>query len=142
MTLNHIILPGTIQFYKGQVNVWTWGEALAVLDILGRYSFDSVWYVRNGAWTVRKAKNLAVSDDCCMRELNFMIQFTGGPGTAKETRSGYKYFKGCLRTLVLDRVLRTCRRIGKAQTQRRIFQTIAKMRRIENERMAVFNVRS
>lgn len=140
MTLNHIILSGTIQFYTGQINVWTWGEALAVLDILGRYSVDSIWYPYNGAWTVRKAKNLACSDDCSMRELNFMIQFTGGPGTTKTTASGYKYFKGCLRTFVLDRILRTCRRIGKAQTQRRIFQTIAKVRRIESERKAAFNV--
>ncbi len=142
MTLNYIILPGTIQFYMGQINVWTWGEALAVLDILGRYSFDSVWYEYNGAWTVRTAKNLAVSDDCFMRELNFMIQFTGGPGTTKETGDGYKYFKGCLRTFVLDRILRACRRIGKAQTLRRITQTIAKIRRIESERKAAFNVSS
>lgn len=142
MTLNYTILPGTIQFYMGHINEWTWGEALAVLNILGRYSFDSVWYVYNGAWTVRTAKNLAVSDDCFMRELNFMIQFTGGPGKTKATASGYKYFKGCLRTFVLDRILRACRRIGKTQTQHRIFQTITKVRRIESERKAAFNVSS
>lgn len=142
MTLNYTILPGTIQFYTGHINGWTWGEALAVLNILGRYSFDSVWYVYNGAWTVCKAKSLAVSDDCFMQKLNFMIQFTGGPGTAKETGSGYKYFKGCLRTFVLDRILRSCRRIGKTQTQCRVFQTLIKMRRIESERKVIFNVSS
>lgn len=142
MTLNHMIFPGTIQFYMDQIKGWTWGEALAVLDILGRYSIDSIWHEYDGAWKVCQATHLVVSDDCFMRELNFMIQFTGGPGSVKTTASGYKYFKGCLRTFVLDRVLRTCCRIGKSQTQRRIFQTLAKTRRIENERKVAFNVGS
>lgn len=126
---NHVVFPGTISFYTAQVNGWTWSEALAVLDTLGRYSFDSIWYMNQGSWTLCKAKKLKVSDDCPMPELNFMIQFTGGPGFVASQAGGYKYFKGCLRTFVLDRILRTCRRIGKAQAQRRAFQTIARMRK-------------
>jgi len=138
---NHVVYPGTISFYTAQVKGWTWGEALAVLNILGRYSLDTIWYMHQGSWVASKAKKLAVSDDCHLRKLNFMIQFTGGPGSASQG-GGYQYFKGCLRTFVLDRILRSCRRNGKAQTLRRVFQTISKSRRIERERKEEFECRS
>jgi len=129
---NHTILPGTIAFYSGVVAGMTWGEALAVLKILGNYHVDTVWVQkRSHRWLSIQARKLKVKTACPVGKVNIEIEFTGGPPSSKTT--GGSSYKGYIASLVVDRVLRTCERIGKTQTQRRIFQIIAKIRKTERE---------
>lgn len=100
-------------YYQALCERLTFSQACAVLDTLDKYSFETVWDSLDGLWTPGLFRSLPIAETAKLGSLQFKIQFVGGP-------NNNKFWHGYVISFVLDRLLISCLKIGRAETYLRI----------------------